>query len=370
MALFAFRCSFLIIPAAATATPGDIQVHGPGVAPQLAFACCDQGVAQAQFLFANPEVIASLTALHAEVAVPILDLSPERAQLVRFLNQQKIPVIAWMMLPKEEGLYLNAYNAPEAAARVAAFEKWTSEKGLRWAAIGLDIEPSFAQLAALKGHRWRLITTLLRQSLNGRRILRTQDAYTGLIHQIQSIGLPVQTYAMPYLPAERSVHSSLIDRLLGTVDVRGDEEYLMLYTSYARPVGAGMIWAIGPHAQSISIGSTEGLLPAGSGAGPLNWDEFSRDLIVASHFTRHIGVYNLEGCVRQGFLPKLRAMNWSSSVTIPARSVSRAERLGLILRAVLWVASNLIYFVACGFLVAAWFIWRWRAARKRRQARA
>lgn len=321
-------------------------------------------------MFANPGVIASLAALHAEVAVPILDFSPERAQLVHFLNQQKIPAIAWMMLPKEEGLHLDADNAPAAAARVAAFEKWTNDNGLQWAAIGLDIEPNFAELAALKGHRWRLIATLLRQSLNGGRILRAQDRYAELIRQIQSIGLPVQTYAMPYLPAERSVHSSLVDRLLGTADVRGNEEYLMLYTSYARLVGAGMIWSIGPHAQSISIGSTDGSLPAGSGAGPLSWDEFSRDMIVASHFTRHIGVYDLEGCVRQGFLTKLRVMNWSSSVTIPARSVSKAERLGFILRAVLWIASNLIYFAAGGLLLAAWLIWRCRAARKRHRARA
>jgi hypothetical protein len=86
---------------------------------------------------------------------------------------------------------------------------------------------------------------------------------------------------MPYIPAEQSVHSTLLDRLLGTVDVRGDQEYLMLYTSFERPVGAGMIWSIGRSTQAISIGSTDGDSAAGSGAGPLNWDEFSRDLIVA-----------------------------------------------------------------------------------------
>ena len=46
---------------------------------------------------------------------------------------------------------------------------------------------------------------------------------------------------MPYIPAERSAHSSILDRLLGTVDVRGNREYLVLYTNVARLVGAGMI---------------------------------------------------------------------------------------------------------------------------------
>jgi hypothetical protein len=31
-----------------------------------------------------------------------------------------------------------------------------------------------------------------------------------------------------------------------------------------------------------------------------------------------IGVYNLEGCVRQGFLARLKNVNWNESVTISA----------------------------------------------------
>jgi hypothetical protein len=318
-----------------------------------------------QSLLGDPGVIASLRDLHAEVAVAILDFTPERAQAVRLLNQQGIPAVAWIVLPKEEGFYLNADNAAQAAARMDDFEKWTDANGLRWAEIGLDVEPNFAQLAALKGHRWHLFATLLRQSLDGGRIEHAQQAYSSLIREIQSRGYPVETYAMPYLPAERSVHSSLPDRLLGTVDVRGNDEYLMLYTSFARQVGAAMIWSIGPHAQSVAIGSTDGTSPAGSGTGPLSWEEFSRDLIVASHFSSHIGVYNLEGCVRQGFLSRLKDLNWSSSVTIPADSATRAERLGLIIRVVLWIASNLVYFIVIGFLLTAFFVWRRRSTRQR-----
>lgn len=73
----------------------------------------------------------------------------------------------------------------------------------------------------------------------------------------------------------------------------------MLYTSFARQIGAGMIWSIGRNARAIPIGSTDGESSAGTGAGPLDWDEFTRDLIVASHFSKHIGIYDLEGCVRQ-----------------------------------------------------------------------
>ncbi len=62
---------------------GDIRVQGPGVAPQLGFACCDQGVEAAQSLFAQPGVLEQLKALHATVGIPTTDFSPQRAALVR-----------------------------------------------------------------------------------------------------------------------------------------------------------------------------------------------------------------------------------------------------------------------------------------------
>jgi hypothetical protein len=366
--LFTGICPPAVASETAGSAPAGIRVQGSGVPPQLGFACCDQGVEQMQALLADPEVIASLKDLHAQVAIPTLDFTPQRADAVHRLNQAGIPVIAWMELPEAQGFYLNADNAPEAAARVAAFEKWTNENNLRWVAVGLDIEPNFSEFSTLKGHRWRLVATLLRHSMDGERVARARQAYSLLIREIQSRGYPVQTYQMPFLPAERSAHSDLLDRLLGTVDVRGNEEYLMLYSSNARQVGAAMIWSLGRGAEAISVGSTDGDAPAGSGTGPLNWNEFSRDLIVASHFSKDIGIYNLEGCVRQGFLPRLKTMDWSQSVIIPGESVARTERLGRIIRIALWIGSHLLYFILAALLLIFWLAWRWRLRKKKFKA--
>jgi hypothetical protein len=282
------------------------------------------------------------------------------------LNQAGIRVTAWILLPKEEGYYLNADNFPAAMARIGAFEEWTTKNGLKWAAVGLDIEPNLAELAALKTHRWQLITTLIRRSMDGQRIERARTEYSRLITELQSRGYVVQTYQMPYLPAERSVHSTLLDRLFGTIDVRGNEEYLMLNTNVARPIGAAMIWSLGRGAQGISVGSTYGKTPPGVGSGPLDWDEFSRDLIVASHYSGQLGVYDLEGCVRQGFLPRLKTMDWSKAVVIPAESVRRAERLGLILRTILWTSSHILYLISGTLALCAWLVWRRRIRKKKK----
>ncbi len=360
--LAAAACQRAAAPARAMDSSGGVRVAGPGVQPKLGFACCDKGIKAMQDLFADPSVLADLASLHAEVAVQIADFSPQRAGIVQQLNRAGIGAVAWLVLAPQDGFYMNADNAAAAAARVTAFEQWTQENHLRWDAVGLDIEPDFGQLSALSKHRLRLYGTLLRRSLNMKRMTRAEQAYSSLIRELQAQGFRVQTYQMPYLPAERRVGTTLIDRMLGTVDVRGNDEYLMIYSSYARQGGAGMIWALGRGAQGISIGVTDGDSTPGIGNGPLDWNEFSRDLIVASHFTQQIGVYNLEGCVRQGFLRRLLTMNWGQSVVIPPASIGRAERLGLIVRSVLWMVSRLPWLAAAVLLLLAGLI-VWRRSR-------
>ena len=95
-----------------------------------------------QSLFADPRVIANLQDLHAGIGVAIRDFSPERAELVRRLNQAGVPVIAGLLMSPEQGYYFNAENAPEAGARFVAFDAWSRDQGLRWDGVGLDIEPT------------------------------------------------------------------------------------------------------------------------------------------------------------------------------------------------------------------------------------
>lgn len=344
-------------------TSSGVAVQGPGRQPNIGFACCEQGIAQLRSLAANQDVLNSLKNLHAQVAVPIQDFSPERADAIRRLNQQGIPVVAWLTLAGQDGYYMNSGNEPQAEQRVADFEQWTRQQGLRWAAVGLDIEPDFSALRDLSKHRLRLIATLFGRALNSRRTRRAVQAYTGLIGRLQSQGYVVQTYQMPYVPAERSVNSTLLDQMLGTVDVHGNLDYLMLYASYARPYSSGIVWSLGRKSQAIVVGVTDGPGTPGTIGGPLTWDEFSRDLIVASHYTNQVAVYDLEGCVRQGFLPRLETFNWSRTVILPASSIHHARRLGRVLRIAIWIGSHLLFFLAAFFILAVWLIRRRRILR-------
>ncbi|MGC2636830.1 MAG: hypothetical protein WA294_06605 [Acidobacteriaceae bacterium] len=360
LVMFAF---FLPIAGCSHQPSRDVLVQGPGRQPELGFACCEQGLDEAQHVFADPGVMAQLERLHATVAMPTADLSSQRASLVRALNRQGIPVIAWIVLPRDQGYYLNAGNVPEAAERLTEVEQWTRANQLRWSAVGLDIEPNFADLEKLRRRPLRLAATLLAHAADLRRITRSREDYARLVAEIHGWGYPVQIYEMPYVASERFAHSAFADRMLGTVDVRGDQNYLMLYTTFARPLGAAMIWLLGPESWGITVGSTDGPGTPGAGAGPQDWTEFARDLIVASHFTPHIGVYDLEGCVRQGFLQRLLAMNWSQSAVISAAELERARRIRFLSHTVLWIGSDLIWLVAAA---AALGFALMRARRRRR----
>ena len=113
-----------------------------------------------------------------------------------------------------------------------------------------------------------------------------------------------------------------------------------------------MIWTLGPDSQNIAVLGTD------APGRPLSWNDFSRDLIVASHFSHVVGVYNLEGAVRLGFLSRLKTMDWRQTVTISAQSLMRAQRLQRIALIVLWIVELWPLIVFAILLAVAWIVTR------------
>jgi hypothetical protein len=319
--------------------------------PQLFFACCGD-IAGTQTLFADGSVIASLQQLNAGVAIGTDDLSPARAQIVQRLNGAGIPVVASFVVPGEQGYYLNSGNSAQAAAHFNAFQEWTAHYRLRWTAIGLDIEPDSRLFDDLQHHRMRLASSLLARYFEFAKMHRARKAYSDLIRRMQSQGYVVQTYQLPLIVAERKAHVTILERLLGIVDVRGNEEVVMIYSSFNKAIGSAMIWTLGPDAQKIAIGITNG------GEYGLNWNEFSQDLIVAAHFSNTVGVFNLEGSVERNFLSRLETMNWPQTVSITPESLAKAHRLYAVIVIVLWLGELAPCLLVALLLALIWIAFR------------
>lgn len=349
---------------------GNVRIQGPATRPHLIFGC-DRQTRDLDGLF-TPALVADLKALGAGVALSTEDLSPARAAVVRRLLDAGIPMTAWIVLPKAQGYYVNAGNAPQTAARFEDFDRWTRENGLRWEGVGLDIEPALQEYSTVTGRG--LASLAIRRAFDWERVRQAQHEYQGLVHRMRERGYRVQTHQLSFIADERKAGSTLLQRIFGIVDVRGDEEVLMLYTSLSEPFGAALIWAYGSDAQIVAVGSTNisGDPALDARYPPLTWEKFSRDLRVASHFSQVVGVYSLEGCVRYGFMPRLVSMDWNEPVMIPAASVKQATGFRTIVRIALWVGSRLLYFVAAFLLVFAWLVratvrW-WRRRRRARRS--
>jgi hypothetical protein len=188
---------------------------------------------------------------------------------------------------------------------------------------------------------------------------RSKAAYRALVGRIRADGWRVENYQFPLIADERQAGSTVLQRL-ALVDVATDREVWMLYSSFLRALGPGLIWAYGPQAQAIAVGTT--------GGGPdivdspqmptLNWAQLVGDLRLARHFCDQILIHSLEGCVWQGFLPRLRSFEWTD-IKGPPGGARAAAALRLSLRTALWASAHPwpVLGIAVG---SAWFAWRWR----------
>jgi hypothetical protein len=293
-------------------------------------------------LFADQSVIRDLIDLRATISLGILDLSPERAEVVHRLNEAGIPTIAWQLLPKEQGYWFNAGNAYQAARRYGEFKSWAAEHELRFAGLGLDLETDIRDAEELAQNGWRACASLLSRSLHSERMCLAQSDYGLLVTQMHSDGYQVESYVFPPILDERRAGSTVLRRVSGLVDVNTDREVPMLYSSFFRPRGAGMLWSYASEAQAVAVGSTGGgVTVAGADqVPPLDWNELSRDLRQARRWVDDIYVFSLEGCIRQGFLGRIKEFDWDRPFTPPFSSAAQIGQLRRALRATLWISAH------------------------------
>ena len=327
--------------------------------PRLTFAC-ELDVERLTELLADPAVIADLKALNGRITMMVSDFSAERAAVVKRLNDAAVPVVGIPLFPACEGYYFTVDNAPEAASRYELWKDWTARHGLVWDGVGLDIEPEAEFYEQIIANPWGLIGLLAPRIVDAERPRRARALYSALIDRIHGDGWRVENYQFPMIADERRAGSTLLQRLFGLVDVRTDREVWMLYSSFMRRVGPGLLWTYGPEADAIAVGTTGGGpdVPGHPQMPTLDWDEFARDLRLARRWCGDIYVHSLEGCVWQGFLQRIRQLDWSGAAPPDTTRLARAMRTGL--RTVLWTTAHPLATasVAVGAFVAGRQLWR------------
>jgi hypothetical protein len=151
---------------------------------------------------------------------------------------------------------------------------------------------------------------------------------------------------------------------MGLVDVRTDREVWMQYTSFVGSLGPGILWSYGPESDAIAVGTTGGGpdVPGHPQFTPLSWEELARDLRLARRWTDQLYIHSLEGCVWNGYLTRLRSLDWTPAstppLTAPMAAVLRAGLRGLL-------RASVHPWRVLGVVVAS----MWLLARRRRRPR-
>ncbi len=315
-------------------------------------------------LLESETVIQQIKRLGASIAIGLLDLSPERAAVVQHLNQSGVPVTAWLLLPRQNGYWFNIDNASEACAYYEGFRNWQEQYHLKFEAIGIDIEPDIHDMQNLIHHPLRLLPVFMWRALDRKRLLSARKTYRHLVGRMRTDGFFVESYQFPLIVDERLVRSSLLQRMLGIFDVTVDREVLMLYSSYFRPNGVGILWSYAAEAGGIGIGSTGGGIDSELGKfhwQPLTWDEFARDLRISWYWTDALYIFSLEGCCQQGFLERLETFHWDDPIIAPLSMVEKIERVRRIIQLILWISAHLpgILLAFTGFWILLKKIEQW-----------
>lgn len=348
--------------------------------PRLTF-FCEMAAAELRAVFSSPSLYEDLRALDASISLGILDLGAERVEVVKRLNSAGIPVIAWLLLPEEQGYWFNLDNAPQAQAYYQEFINWTESNELHWSGIGFDIEPDIHDLQQVAGNGWRLLPKVFQRIFDGGRLRRAQQDYADLVKQAQQDGYLVESYQFPVIVDERIAGSNLLRKVTGLVDLRVDREVLMIYTSALRPYGAGVLWDYGRECTplepaylkprpvrrscrarmfAIGLGSTGGGIELEfMDQHPLQWAELARDLRYAWYWCNEVYIFSLEGCLQQGFLTDLRSFDWEGPMLLPIHQSRLVRRWRRILQGILWVSAHPLV-VLLSLAGAAWLATRLR----------
>jgi hypothetical protein len=293
--------------------------------PQLSFFCELKGK-QFSELFSDTALINDLVEMNVSLRIGLLDLSPERTVIIQKLNHAGIPLIAWILLPEEEGYWFNAYNGNKAFRRYKEFTAWTAENQLMWKGIGIDLEPDMNDLKLAIQRPWKMVWKVYKRLYDSKSLEAGKKLYQDLIAQMKSDGYQVESYIIPLIYEERAKKTRSLQKLAGIADIETDKEIPMSYTSVMN--NPGMIQIYHRDNMPIALGSTGGgVVVEGIEAPAITWENLERDLLISSGLTDEIIIFCLESSVQRGFITKIKNLDFNRTPPDMSSEIEKQNKI-------------------------------------------
>jgi hypothetical protein len=290
-------------------------------------------------LFADTALIRELVEMKVALRIGLHDFSPERTSTIQRLNKAGIPLFAWLLLPEEDGYWFNMHNGEKAENRYDLFKKWTSDNNLKWAGIGIDIEPDMNDAKLALSHPWKFAWKVYKRLYDNKSLREGKELYQTLIAKMKSDGYGVESYIMSPIYEERDKKTSSVQKLMGIVDLDVDREIPMSYTSAMG--NPAIISLYHKDNMPIALGSTGGGVKIeGIELASLSWDELARDLLIASKLTNEIHIFCLESSVQKGFLAKIRNLDFDQKASDISVEMEKQKKVNGVLRFIIVILDH------------------------------
>lgn len=287
--------------------------------------------------FFRPEVLDQLAANGWGLSVAIFEFDRATADLLAPAFARKIPVYAWLTLPRAEGYWLSTDNWPLAPGLYDRFRRWARERNLPFAGVQLDLETPYAdsrRLAqAVSEGRWSALRWYFHRARQPRAFAAGEAAYRGLLDRIRADGYETVTVTYPLALDDSRLGGAGLATLLRIPRLRADHRVFMVYRTAFAGGGSGLGAApVASYGRDLNGGelAVGNLLEKSYGPA-----ELRADLQVGARYSRTIWVYSLEAAATRGLLGELRALDYRGW---PAISFGEAWRI-TVLRQGLLAAS-------------------------------
>ena len=305
-------------------------------------------------LFSDSAVIEDLKTLKAEIRMGIMDVTPERAAVIRELNREGIPVVAWLLLPEEQGYWFHLGNGDAAIRRYQESRDWARTNELVFKGIGLDMELDYQDVKLLKSDPWKVIRKLPGRLYDDLPLKTAERKYDSLLTMIRKDGYWTESYYASFVKDEVALGNTAIQQLTGFMDIHTDREIPMLYSSFmGSPDGLLTIYGKEAGVLTVGLGSTGGGID--SGLPTMTYEDLVHDINFASSFAKELHIFSLEGCVSNGFLHRLTTEQWTPRSSPDPQQLRTVQKLQTVFK----VASHLLTWPTLtfgGFLVLTIFI--------------
>ena len=300
---------------------------------------CDMPAAELADFF-DEALIAHLGVHRVRLCLTMRDFSPLRAELVRRLNRARIAVVAWIVRDEHDSARdYRMHDAVLVGERYREFFQWSTQHGLGWDAIGIDVEPDIRDAVRFGDQPTVDVNTLVRRIADRWHIDAATADYATVVTQMRADGFAVESYEIHFVRDDRVSGSTIARRLLGLPDLAADRTVIQLYSSNVRPYGPGLIATYAPEASSVLIGS----IAADGHNRPLSENELLRDLgHVAACGVTHIYIADMQAVYAvPGLADLIVAQAWRTQTLPPTDEIHhQVSRMRAGVRALLWAGAR------------------------------